>query len=142
MKKSTCDDEMTIAQMVTEEKESKQRGDMTMDEQFARNISRLGSRYKGQEFKNVNGSSAGADEDEFTGDNGIDMKLYQSSKNRLTDKELYQREMSRQVARAGKEQSITSRCWWWMESKSFQKHMLLSLGDHVSFIFKCLLCDN
>ena len=123
--------------MVAEEKVSKQRGEMSMDEQFARNLSRLGSRYKGAEFKTVNGSSAGADEDDFTGDNGIDMKLYNSAANRLTDAEAYKREMSRQITRAGKEQSITSRCWWWMESKSFQKHMLLSLGDHVRCIFEC-----
>lgn len=123
--------------MVAEEKVSKQQGRISMDEQFARNLSRLGSRYKGTEFKTVNGSSAGADEDDFTGDNGIDMKMYNSSANRLTDAEAYNREMSRQITRAEKEQSITSKCWWWMESKSFQKHTLLSLGDHVRYVLEC-----
>lgn len=134
LKKGQSVEGMTISQMVAEEKVSKQQGEISMDEQFARNLSRLGSRYKGTEFKTVNGSSAGADEDDFTGDNGIDMKMYNSSANRLTDAEAYNREMSRQITRAEKEQSITSKCWWWMESKSFQKHTLLSLGDHVSLV--------
>ena len=125
----------SIDEMVAEERRTKQQGgSASMDEVFARNIARLGSRYKGAEFKSVAGATAGADEDDMAGDGGIDMKMFTSNEERLTEAARYNREMSRQVARAKQEEKITSRCWWWMESSSFQKHRLLSLGDHVSLI--------
>jgi len=124
----------TIAEMVQDEKQSKQEGAMDMDETFARNVARMGSRYKGNEFKMVAGSTAGADEDDLAGDGGIDMKMFTSASDRLTDTASYNREVSRQVAHLRKENAITNKCSWWMESGSFRKHMLLSLGDHVSLV--------
>jgi len=46
-----------------------------------------------------------------------------------------QREQSRQLARYDQIQSITAKCWWWLEATtSFQRHRLLALGDHVSLV--------
>jgi len=129
-----ADTDTSISEMVAEEKRTQQQGAMSMDETFARNIARLGSRYKGAEFKSGAGATAGADEDDMAGDGGIDMKMFTSNEKSLTDAAKYNREMSRQMGRAKNEEKITSRCWWWMESSSFQKHRLLSLGDHVSLV--------
>lgn len=122
--------DQTISEMVEEEKRSKQQGnkDRGMDEVFARNIARMGSRYKASDFKMVAGSTAGADEDDGT---SIDMKMFTSVSDRLTDAEKYNREMSRQLALSKKQNTITNKCWWWIESDTFQKHRLISLGDHV-----------
>lgn len=130
-----ADEDKTIEELVAEEKQSQLQGSRGMDENFARNIARLGSRYKGAEFKSTAGATAGADEDDMAGDGGIDMKMFTSNESRLTEAAQYNREMSRQMARAKKENKVTSRCWWWLESSSFQKHRLLSLGDHVSLIY-------
>ena len=126
--------DLTIAQMVEEEKKSKQNaaGNQSMDETFARNIQRLGSRYKGSDFKMVAGSTAGADEDDGT---SMDMKMFTNVADRLTDAERYNREVSRQMAFCKKQNSIANKCWWWIESEMFQKHRLIALGDHVSFDF-------
>ena len=104
-----------------------------MDEIYARNIARIGSRYKGSDFGQKGpGRSSGADEEDYTGDGGVDMTVFTDASERLTGVAKYNREKSRQIARADTENAITKRCWWWMESGSFRKHMLLSLGDHVS----------
>ena len=94
-----------------------------MDEQFARNIARVGSRYKGTESKRS--STTGADEED-----AVDTNMYRSQ--RLTAVASQQREQSRQVAQFDQLNSITSKCSWWMESSHFQKHLLIALGDHVS----------
>ena len=59
--------DMTIADMVAEEKRERQTGGSTMDETYARNVARIGSRYKGSEFDQGNqpGASMGADEVEI-----------------------------------------------------------------------------
>ena len=125
--------DQSISDMVEEEKRSKQQGNRErggMDEVFARNVARMGSRYKGSDFKMVAGSTAGADEDDGT---SMDMKMFTSVSDRLTDAEKYNREMSRQLALTKKQNIITNKkCWWWIESETFQKHRLISLGDHVS----------
>jgi hypothetical protein len=126
----------SISQLVAEEKQSSMHNNtLSMDEQFARNISRLGSRYKGTEFNHKNHDHA-EEEDYYTADvnSSATMKLYTASSNRLTDAAILSREKSRQVSLLEKQQTVTSKCWWWMESSSFQKHMLLSLGDYVTLV--------
>ena len=122
----------TISEMVQEEKQSKQSKQQGMDEIFARNVARMGSRYKGTDFQMVAGSTAGADEDDGS---SIDMKMFTSVSNRLTDAERYNRELSRQLAYTKKQNSIANKCWWWLESEMFQKHRLIALGDHVSDVY-------
>lgn len=129
--------EKSISDMVEEEKRNKLmkgRGGVnsSLDEVFATNVVRLGSKYKGSDLKSIAGSSAGADEDDMALDGGVDMSMYIDNDSRLTKHEKYNREVSRQIAYQKKTHTITSRCWWWIESSSFQRHRLLSLGDHVS----------
>jgi len=112
---------MSIQDMLKAEKGQTQ----SMDEVYARNVARMGSRFKGKELKG--GSSAGADEEEF-----VDIKVYQQQN--LTKVAVAQRETSRQIAKHDKYSGIASKCWWWMESPSFRKHMLISLGNHVSLV--------
>ncbi len=135
-----ADHDKSLAALVAEEKQSQQQrgtNSISMDEQFARNVARLGSRYKGSEFQSAAGASAGADEEDMGGDGGMAMAMFASNEDKLTltHAARYHREKSRQVARLQKEEKITSRCWWWMESSSFQKHRLVSLGDYVSLVF-------
>mmetsp|Transcript_29252 Transcript_29252/g.41149 ORF Transcript_29252/g.41149 Transcript_29252/m.41149 type:complete len:254 (-) Transcript_29252:110-871(-) len=58
--------------------------------------------------------------------------MYQTQ--RLTTVTQQQKERSRQIAQHDKESSMTSKFWWWMESPSFQKYMLIALGNHVSLV--------
>jgi hypothetical protein len=142
-----ADQDKSIQDLIQEEKQTQQQigqggggagaGAGGIDEIYARNIARLGSRYKASEFKSIAGSTAGADEEDMVGDGGMDMTLFVSNANtrRLTEAAKHNRQVSQQIARVNKEQKVTSLCWWWMESSSFQKHRLLSLGDHVSLVF-------
>ena len=138
---SAASRDMTIADMVAEEKRERQIGGSTMDETFARNVARIGSRYKGSEFDQGNqpGASMGADEVDYSGiEGGADMSMFQDPSARLTDAARAQRERARQVARHDRQSAITQKCWWWMESSSFEKHRLLALGNHVSL----MLCPS
>lgn len=130
-----ADKDKSIQDLVQEEKQNELLVRGGMDEIYARNIARLGSRYKATEFKSMAGSSAGADEEDMAGDGGIDMTIFSSNQRRLTEAAKHNREMSKQITLINKEQKVTSLCWWWMESSSFQKHRLLSLGDYVSLVY-------
>ena len=130
---STASREMTIEEMVAEEKRGGARIDM--DEQYARNVARIGSRYRGAEFARGHGASMGADEEDYTGvEGGADMSMFQDPSARLTDAARAQRDRARQVAKHDRESSVTAKCWWWMESSSFERHRLLALGNHVSMV--------
>lgn len=114
--------DMTIQEMLQEERSNTR----TMDEIYARNVARVGSRYKGTDFKAS--SATGADED----DTQVDMTMFSSQK--LTPVAAQQKERSRQLATYDKEQAFTRKFFWWMESQSFAKHTLLALGNHVSMV--------
>ena len=128
--------DMTIADMVAEERRESA---SNMDETYARNVARIGSRYKGSDFDQGNqpGASMGADEVDYSGiEGGHDMSMFQDPSSRLTDAARAQRERARQVAQHDRQSAITNKCWWWMESASFQRHRLLALGNHV-YIMLC-----
>ena len=112
---------MSIQDMLRAEKEQ----DHSMDEIYARNVARMGSRFKGTELKA--GSSAGADEEDY-----VDVKIFQ--KQNLTKVAGAQRETSRQLAKHDRQSAIAAKCWWWMESPTFRKHMLFALGNYVSLV--------
>lgn len=112
---------MSIKDMLKAEKEQT----ATMDEVYARNVARMGSRFKGTELKG--GSATGADEEDF-----VDVKVYQQQS--LTSHAVAQRDRSRQLAHHDLQSRMAQKCWWWMESPSFSKHMLIALGNHVSLV--------
>ena len=125
-----AEQDKSILDMMREEKSDMR----SMDEITARNIARLGSKYKGTEYKNVVGSSTGVDEEDYTGDGGIDMKMYTTNDSRLTASAKHSRDISRQISNVRKENTIARRCFWWMESNSFEKHRLIALGNYVSLV--------
>ena len=114
---------LSIQDLIRQEQSQTQ----SMDEVYARNVARIGSRYKASDFHS--GNKTGADED----DQHVDMSLFSQQRN-LTTVALQQRERSRQVAQHDQEQSLVKRFWWWVESPSFSKHTLLALGNHVSMV--------
>ncbi|GAX27832.1 hypothetical protein FisN_13Hh061 [Fistulifera solaris] len=40
----------------------------------------------------------------------------------------------RQTARYDRIQSLTSKCWWWLEAPTFDRHRLLVSGNHVTLV--------
>lgn len=40
----------------------------------------------------------------------------------------------RQLAQYDRIQSLTSKCWWWLEAPTFDRHRLLASGNHVSLV--------
>ena len=111
--------------------------EMDMDEAYVRNISRLGKHYKRHVGAHFGSSADGADED----DQQIDMSLFQTDKmdnksdtNTKIQKHSMQRAEHREANLERRAESITSRCWWWIQSKSFQKFLMIALGDHVALV--------
>lgn len=45
-----------------------------------------------------------------------------------------QRHHNIDVARHDRQDQITAKCWWWLESSNFSRHRLLALGNHVSLV--------
>jgi len=137
---SAASRDMSIADMVAEERRERQQaqaggGGGNMDETYARNVARIGSRYKGSDFAAGHGASMGADEVDYSGiEGGADMSMFRDPAARLTDAARAQRERARQVAQHDRHTSITAKCWWWMESPAFERHRLLALGNHVSLV--------
>ena len=112
--------------------------EMDMDEAYARNISRLGKHYKRHVEGHFGSAQNGADED----DQQIDMSLFQADrvasqsndpKNR-SERRAIQRAEHREANIERRAESVTRRCWWWMQSSSFQKFITIALGDHVSLV--------
>jgi len=142
---SAASRDLSVADMVAEERRERQAGSGggggNMDETYARNVARIGSRYKGSDFDQGKqpGASMGADEVDYSGvEGGADMSMFQDPSSRLTDAARAQRERARQVAQHDRQSAITNKCWWWMESALFEKHRLLALGNHVSL----MLCPS
>ena len=129
--------DMTVAQMAAEERAGAAGGigGRSMDEVYARNVARVGSRYRGTDFARGQGAARGADEEDMHGiEGGADMSMFRDQASRLTGAEAARRERARQVALHDRQGRLTARCWWWLESSSFARHRLLALGDHVSLV--------
>jgi hypothetical protein len=103
---------------------------MSMDEELARNVVRLGKkrRYKMK-------SSVDSDEEEHR---LLSMMVPQEPKksNRHSDpaEKALHRDRSRELALNDRQEQAVAKCWWWLESPSFQTNRLLSLGNYVSLV--------
>ncbi|CAM9147583.1 unnamed protein product, partial [Discosporangium mesarthrocarpum] len=98
-----------------------------MDETFLRNVSRLGSRFKGTELGGKMASMAGEDEEEE-----VDMRMFQRPEERLTKAAAAERQRSRALAEHKRYATATSRlCPRCMDAPGFKKHLVLSLGEHT-----------
>lgn len=95
-----------------------------MDDVHAKNIIRLGSRYMGTELGGH--SNSGFDEEDK-----IDVKMFESSRNRLSEKAHNEKAIrSAKSANRTWDKAIRN-CQYCMKSQGFKKHLLLSLADHT-----------
>jgi hypothetical protein len=125
-------EQMTVADMVQQEKQYQQQVEDNMDEVYAKNVLRLGSRYKGSELTQtlIAGATAGADEEDK-----MDMTMYTSVSHRLTGVAAAERNRSRALKLNDRQSQMTAKSWWWLESSQFAKHRLLALGNYVSLVY-------
>ena len=106
---------------------------MSVDEEMARNVMRLGKKRK-QKAK----SGADSDEEEIRMHSMMmpseSKKVKSAKKQEEADEKEQRRAISRDISLHDKQDRITSRCWWWLESSQFAKHRLISLGNYVSLV--------
>jgi hypothetical protein len=117
-----AEEDMTATELAMNERKSS----MSWDEQMMRNAVRIGKkrRRKGKDD----------DSDEELEKMKRLLPGHAEKKPEKAAEKSMQRESHRQVDHHLQQQNITSKCAWWIDSRSFSKHRLLALGNHVSLV--------
>ncbi|KAL3944400.1 MAG: hypothetical protein SGBAC_001524 [Bacillariaceae sp.] len=97
---------------------------MSWDEQMVRNAIRVGKKRK----KGISGDDSDEELENMKRLLPVDAKEQKAKAARKST----QREEHREVDRYLKQEKVTTKCSWWVGSKSFAKHRLLGLGEHLS----------
>ena len=108
----------TLQDLINEEKNSK----YGMDELYARNVNRAGSRYKGNDVGGAGDITASG----FDEEDQIDMTMYQNQNERLTSKAQYDKEYAKQGERAMRASLVTKEC---EATNPLLAHLLRSRSD-------------
>ena len=108
----------TLQDLINEEKNSK----YGMDELYARNVNRAGSRYKGNDVGGAGDITASG----FDEEDQIDMTMYQNQNERLTSKAQYDKEYAKQGERAMRASFVTKEC---EATNPLLAHLLRSRSD-------------
>ena len=107
-----------------------------LDEDFARNILRMGKRFRGDGM-GVDVSSGKATDGEGTGAGGsgpVDMRLFQGDAARLTGQAAAAKDKARAVAATRAWEKTTATCQLCLASDRFKSHMVVALGRHCLLI--------
>lgn len=130
------EEEMTIEQMVAQERKSADGGNNNnMDEIYAKNIRKMGKNFKALEKIMNSNSKSGADEEDYGQETSqLVSSLYASNDDKYSPAMLAMKQKSQEIARHDALAKWTSKSWWWMESPKFNKQYLIALGDHTSLV--------
>ena len=130
------EEEMTIEQMVAQERKSAAGGNNNnMDEIYAKNIRKMGKNFKALEKIMNSNSKSGADEEDYGQETSqLVSSLYASNDDKYSPAMLAMKQKSQEIARHDALAKWTSKSWWWMESPKFNKQYLIALGDHTSLV--------
>ena len=119
--KGSVDEDISLEELVRRERMT---GPSDIDSIHAKNIIRLGGRYKGTELGGK--SASGMDEEDQ-----VDVKMFESSSSRMTGRMQKERDVKRAISESNKWNRITQQCAQCFKSPQFKKHLLIALGDHA-----------
>ena len=119
--KSTVDDQTSLDKLVQRERLG---GESNIDDIHAKNIVRLGGRYKGTELGG--NSASGMDEEDQ-----VDTKMFETPDARMTQKMQKERGLKKAISESNKWDRIAQRCYYCFKSPQFKKHLLVSLGEYT-----------
>ena len=116
--------DMTVQELLAHEKTATS----TAADQEARNVLRRGK--KKRHFK----EAVDSDEEEERQLVNVGLRSGGETSGGEATAKSARRDRARQIARHDRQEQITARCWWWLESSRFDRRTLLALGDHASLV--------
>lgn len=118
-----AEEDMTAAELAMNERSTT----MSWDEQMIRNAVRTGKK------RRRTGLNDDSDEELEKMKRLLPGNTTAKKKEKSTENAI-KRERHRQVDQHMQQEKITSKCAWWIDSRSFSRHRLLALGNHVSLV--------